>query len=53
MEKKLKCSCGNDKFYVINDYVRCPFCNKEYKIINLGQGNNSYHQEKETQDVPN
>lgn len=37
---KIKCNCGNEKFYVYNDaspgvYAKCPICNRMITIYDL------------------
>ena len=31
MDESLKCECGNEHFWYLWEYVRCPHCFNEYK----------------------
>jgi hypothetical protein len=33
MDKSIICGCGSNRFWFFIDYVRCPECYSEYKIV--------------------
>lgn len=37
MDKSISCECGSDQFWYFGEYVRCPKCFNEMKLITTGK----------------
>jgi len=33
MDQSFKCECGQDKLFWFGEFLRCPFCSTQFKMI--------------------